>query len=219
MSTNRYDENVLVITRSLFDDLGAFHGFTADAGRYLPAILHPDNNQFLDRNLAEDDPSHKQIIPYAIFRCGERFLHYVRGGGVGEQRLAAKGSIGIGGHVNEGDYHASGSLGRELYLAGVERETNEELRIETPHTQSIVGLINDDTNEVGRVHLGVVHLFELETTEVHANEDDITELEFLSHEQLVTRLERLESWSRLIVEGFDLFSAPKAGDAAGCLAR
>tara|TARA_R110002096_G_scaffold215310_9_gene403134 strand:- start:50146 stop:50787 length:642 start_codon:yes stop_codon:yes gene_type:complete len=203
MATKRYDENVFVIPRELFDQLGAFHGFCPRAGDYLPTILSPENNQFLDRNLAEDDPGFKQIIPYAIFRHEDRYLHYVRGGGGGEKRLAAKGSIGIGGHVNEDDYHASGSMGRELYLAGVERETNEELRIESGHTQQIIGLINDDTNEVGQVHLGIVHLFDLEIAAVEANEADITELEFLSREELIQRLDRLESWSSLIVESLD----------------
>lgn len=203
MATKRYDENVFVITRELFDELGAFHGFCPESDQYLPAILDPKNNHFLDRNLAEDDPSHKQIIPYAIFRHEDRFLHYVRGGGGGEKRLAAKGSIGIGGHVNEDDYHASGSMGRELYLAGVERETNEELKISCGHTQQIVGLINDDTNEVGQVHLGIVHLFDLESPDVAANEDDITELEFLSKEELIQRSDRLETWSSLIVQSLD----------------
>lgn len=194
------DENVLVITRALFDELGAFHGFNPDADRYLPSILDPANNSFLARDDAEDDPSHKQIIPYAIFKHRDTFLHYVRGGGSGEKRLAAKGSIGIGGHVNEDDYQAAGSLGEDLYLAGVERETNEELKIDAAHTQRIVGLINDDTNEVGQVHLGVVHLFELETPDVAANEDNITELEFLTLPQLQERSDRLETWSSLIVE-------------------
>ncbi len=209
MATKRYDENVLVITRQLFEEIGAFQGFTQDADRYLTRMLDPANNRFLDRNLAEDDPGHKQLIPYAIFRCGDRFLHYVRGGGGGEKRLAAKGSIGIGGHVNEEDYEASGSMGKGLYLAGVERETNEELRIESSHTQTIVGLINDDTNEVGQVHLGVVHLFDLESMEVFSNEDAITELEFLTRMELETRGDRLESWSRLIVESFDSIIKPE----------
>ena len=66
-------------------------------------MLDPENNYFLQRDLAEDDPGHKQIIPYAIFRHGDKFLHYVRGGGSGERRLASKGSIGIGGPINDVD--------------------------------------------------------------------------------------------------------------------
>ena len=202
---NHLTEQVLVIERQLFDQLGAFHGYEPDAGRYLPAILDPATNRFLCRADAENDPGHKQIIPYALFQCGDRFLHYVRGGGAGEQRLASKGSIGIGGHVNADDYHASGSLGRELYLAGVDREIAEELQIGCGYSQSIVGLINDDATEVGRVHLGIVHLFTLDSAEVTANEDGITSLAFLTRQELEERASGgfLESWSRLIVENLD----------------
>lgn len=205
-------ENVLVIPRSLFDALGAFHGFQAGAGHYLPAILDPANNSFLCRADAETDPSHKQIIPYALFQHGDRFLHYVRGGNAGEQRLASKGSIGIGGHVNEDDYRASGSLGWDLYLTGVEREVAEELRINSPYQQSIIGLINDDTTEVGQVHLGVVHLFTLKSPDVVPNEDGITNLTFLTRDELNERAQGgfLESWSRLIVESLDQVLAPAA---------
>jgi len=205
-------EQVLVIRRELFDDLGAFDGYQANADRYLPAILDPANNSFLRRSDAETDPSHKQIIPYALFQSGDRFLHYVRGTSTGEQRLASKGSIGIGGHVNAEDYHASGSLGRELYLAGVAREIAEEIQIGCGYEQSIVGLINDDTTEVGRVHLGIVHLFTLESAEVTSNEDGITSLSFLTREELMERANGgfLESWSRLILENLDRVLASAA---------
>ena len=70
------DENVLVISRQLFDQLGAFEGISLEPGKYLPSMLDPANNRFLQRDLAEDDPSHKQIIPYAIFRFENKFLSY-----------------------------------------------------------------------------------------------------------------------------------------------
>ncbi len=194
------DENVLVISRGLFDQLGAFEGISFETDRYLPQILDPANNHFLNRDLAEDDPSHKQIIPYAIFRHGDRYLHYVRGGGGGEKRLAAKGSIGIGGHINDTD-HAASSLDKDTYTIGVEREINEELNLTGGHTQEILGLINDDSNEVGRVHLGVVHLFTLESGEVTPAEDNIENLEFLTLEELADRRDSLETWSRICLEG------------------
>lgn len=194
------DENVLVISRELFDSLGAFQGITFETGRYLSSILDPANNYFLSRDLAEEDPTHKQIIPYAIFRCGDRYLHYVRGGGSGEKRLAAKGSIGIGGHINDTDYAAS-SLDKDTYTNGVEREIDEELNISGAHSQEILGLINDDSNEVGQVHLGVVHLFSLENDQVTAAEDNIENLAFLTLDELQERIDSLETWSRLCLEG------------------
>ena len=205
---SRYpDENILVVTRALFDELGAFQGLCLDPGRYLPSFLNPENNQFIPRDDAEEDPSFKQIIPYAIFRHGNRYLHYVRGGGSGEKRLASKGSIGIGGHINAEDYQAQSHLDKDTYTIGVEREIDEELNIVGQHSQRIVGLINDDSNPVGQVHLGVIHLFDLETDQVTSNEDNITELEFLTLEELRARRDQLETWSQCCLDGLDRIEA------------
>ena len=95
------DEKILGFPRAIFEQLGVFHGFSPDVDRYLPAILDPKNNSFRLRAQAETDPSFKQIIPYVVITDGERVLHYVRGKKAGEQRLVAKGSIGIGGHIND----------------------------------------------------------------------------------------------------------------------
>jgi predicted NUDIX family phosphoesterase len=118
----------------------------------------------------------------------------------GKKRLAAKGSIGIGGHINDTD-HAASSLDKDTYTIGVEREINEELNLTGGHTQEILGLINDDSNEVGKVHLGVVHLFTLESDEVTSAEDNIENLTFLTLEELAERRDSLETWSRICLEG------------------
>ena len=193
------EEHILVIPRALFDELGAFQGFSPEAPRYLDAILAPGANFFIPRAPAETDPSHKQIIPYAIFRHGEKYLVYKRGGKSGEKRLVAKQSIGIGGHINPHDERED-SLARTTYMNGVEREIDEELRIAGKHTQKVIGLINDDSNEVGQVHLGVVHLFELESEDVVSNEDAIQEIEFVTLEELAARTEALETWSAICVK-------------------
>ncbi|MCB1230061.1 MAG: hypothetical protein KDN19_07340 [Verrucomicrobiae bacterium] len=199
---SRYpDEEILVVSRALFDELGAFQGLSLEPERYLPSFLDPANNYFIPRDDAEEDPGHKQIIPYAIFRHGDRFLHYVRGGGSGEKRLAAKGSLGIGGHINREDFDAQAHLDKDTYTIGVEREIDEELNIEGGHTQRIVALINDDSNPVGQVHLGVVHLFDLESDAVTSNEDNITELAFFTIEELMARRDRLETWSQHCLDG------------------
>jgi predicted NUDIX family phosphoesterase len=190
------DERVLVVPRRLFDELGSFQGLTTDVERYLPAFLDPANNYFLGRDAAEEDPGHKQIIPYALFHHAGRFLHYVRGGKSNEQRLAAKGSLGIGGHINADDA-AQSSVEQDTYLTGVAREMNEELRLRSSYRQRIVALINDDSNEVGQVHIGVVHLFDLDGDDVAANEAPITELSFLSREELAERRSSLETWSQI----------------------
>jgi predicted NUDIX family phosphoesterase len=196
------NERVLVVPRPLFDSLGAFEGLTTDVDRYLPSFLNPKNNFFLARDDAEDDPTHKQIIPYALFHCSGRFLHYVRGSKSGEQRLADKGSLGIGGHINSDDA-AQASLEKDTYLTGVDREMNEELLLNTAYRQRIVALINDDSNPVGRVHIGVVHLFDLESENVAANEAPITSLEFLTRDALTARRDNLETWSAICLDHLD----------------
>jgi predicted NUDIX family phosphoesterase len=192
------EEHILVIKRSLFDELGAFEGFTPDATRYLDAILAPGANFFLPRAPAETDPTHKQIIPYAIFHHAGRYLNYTRGGKSGEKRLVAKRSVGIGGHINPHDERED-SLARTTYMNGVDREIDEELRITGSHTQKVVGLINDDSNEVGQVHLGVVHLFELESDQVVSNEDAIQDIQFYTLAELTAMMDRLETWSQICV--------------------
>jgi len=198
------DENVLVIRRSLFDQLGSFHGLNFEPEKYLQALLSRGNNFFLPRAQAETDPTHKQIIPYAIITHNDKVLHYVRGKKAGEQRLVAKGSIGIGGHMNQEDESLFNfAIDEAAYRAGVEREVNEEIRIESPFEDRIVALLNDDTTEVGRVHLGIVHVFRLAEEKVQKREAMITNVGFLEKEELLARRENLETWSQLCVDSLD----------------
>lgn len=192
-------EHVLVIPRTLFDELGAFQGFQPDAPRYLNAILAPNSNFFLSRPEAELDPTHKQIIPYSIFHHQGRYLVYTRGGKSGEKRLHAKQSIGIGGHINPVDEREN-SLAETTYFNGVEREIVEELVLKGQHTQRVIGLINDDSNEVGQVHLGVVHLFDLDHDDVSSNEDAIQDLHFATLDELAAAADNLETWSSICLK-------------------
>src|SRR5437762_38788 len=136
------EENILVVRRSLFDQLGAFQGLCFEVERYLPAFLARENNFFTPRGPAETNPELKQIIPYVLLVHGERVFHYVRGKKAGEQRLVAKGSIGIGGHMNDGDEHLF-ALDRDAYNAAVQREVAEEVHLETTYSNHVVALIND----------------------------------------------------------------------------
>jgi len=198
------NENVLVIRRTLFDELGSFHGLNFAPRKYLDAILSRGNNFFLSREQAENDPSHKQIIPYALLAFENKVLYYVRGKKAGEQRLVAKGSIGIGGHMNQEDESLFNYLVDEAaYRAGVEREVAEEIKIDTKFEDRIVALLNDDTTEVGRVHLGIVHVFRLAEAKVEKREAMITSLAFLEKQELFKRRETLESWSQICVDSLD----------------
>ena len=196
------DENILVVRRSLFDELGSFHGLNFAPEKYLQALLSRGNNFFLPRAQAENDPTHKQIIPYAIIAHGNTVLHYVRGKKAGEQRLVAKGSIGIGGHMNDTD-ESLFAWDEAAYRAGVEREVSEEIKIDTAFDDRIVALLNDDSTEVGRVHLGIVHVFRLAEPKVQKREAMITNLSFLTKSELIARRDNLETWSQLCVDSLD----------------
>jgi predicted NUDIX family phosphoesterase len=197
-------ENVLVVKRSLFDQLGNFHGLNFEPEKYLDALLMRGNNFFLPRAQAENDPAYKQIIPYALVAFGNKVLYYVRGKKAGEQRLVAKGSIGIGGHMNQEDELLFNyALNEAAYRAGVEREVNEEIKIDTQFEDRIVALLNDDTTDVGRVHLGIVHVFKLAEPKVEKREAMITSLAFLVRAELTARRESLETWSQICVDSLD----------------
>lgn len=192
-------EHVLVIPRSLFDSLGSFEGFQPEVDRYLGAILAHGANYFMERPKAEEDPTHKQIIPYSIFKFEDRYLSYTRGGSSGEKRLVAKRSIGIGGHINPIDQDQD-EMGEAMYYNSIEREISEELQLGGAHTQTVIGLINDDSSEVGRVHLGVVHVFELGTANVKSNEEAIQDLRFVTLDELIEQMDSLEAWSKICVK-------------------
>ena len=196
---SRYNgEQVLVVPREAFESVGAFHGVRMNPEEYLQAFLKPGIARYMDRDAAEQDPGFKQIIAYAIFRHAGRILAYARTSKGGESRLHNKMSLGIGGHINPVD-GLTDSIG--TYLAGMEREIREEIRFSGNATQRLYAVINDDTNEVGSVHLGVVHLFELDTEEVAPNEKALAELGFHTLDELAGELyERLETWSAICVD-------------------
>jgi len=195
-------ENILVIKRALFDQLGAFQGLNFEPRKYLDAILSRGNNLFLPRAQAEKDPTHKQIIPYVLLTHGDKVLFYVRGKKAGEQRLVAKGSIGIGGHMNESD-ESLFALDEAAYRSGVEREVGEEISINTKFDDRIVALLNDDNTEVGQVHLGIVHVFKLAEPKVEKREAMITNVAFLSKDELMARRDSLETWSQICLDSLD----------------
>jgi predicted NUDIX family phosphoesterase len=196
------DENVLVFPRSIFEQLGVFQGFRSDVDHYLPVILDKKNNSFQPRARAESNPNFKQIIPYVVVTDGKSILHYVRGKKAGEQRLVAKGSIGIGGHINDED-HTLFAFGLEAFQDAVKREVCEELSVQGTFDAKPVGLINDDSTEVGRVHFGVVHVLFRTPDKVKKNEQVITQVEFIAIEELRKRREQMETWSQLCLDNLN----------------
>jgi predicted NUDIX family phosphoesterase len=191
-------ERVLIVPAAEFDRLGRFQGFSPEADRYLNTLLVPEFASFRARSEVEDDPSFKQIIPYVIFRAQGQVFTYVRGKSGGETRLRKLRSMGVGGHVAEADADGRGTV--EAYELALRRELDEEVEVRSPGLMTRLGLINDDSNPVGLVHLGVVHLFDLDRPEVASREDALADPEFIKIEDLVGLRDQFETWSQFCID-------------------
>jgi predicted NUDIX family phosphoesterase len=195
------EEQILVVPTAFVESIGTADGFSRDVDRVLKPILASDQLSFRPRGEMEMDPRFKQLIPYVILQykdsAGEVYLFtYTRGKGQGEARLRAKRSFGIGGHISEED--AAG--GACPYETGMRRELDEEVTIRSEYRAAAMGLINDNASEVGRVHLGVVHRFELVRPDVVSNEDDLSDASFVSLADLRKDRDRLEGWSQICLD-------------------
>lgn len=166
--------------------------------------LHPDflaelprNAQFMLREEAEKDPAFRQIIPYVLVHYNNKYLAVTRHQTQGEVRLHGKVSIGIGGHINPVDGKPA-----DLLDAGLRRELSEELATDNPPglaNLKLVGVICDDTDEVSRVHLGVVMQWEVNQP-IEIRETDKMHGEYLTLEQISAHQDRFENWSRLVYD-------------------
>jgi len=195
------DEQVLVVERAALERAGMFQGITFEVERYLTELFAPGVPRFMPRPQAETDPTHKQLIPYVLMAHRGRYLSYVRGKRGGEERLIGNRSMGIGGHINPvDDMPLFSSDFRETYLAAVAREVAEEVEVAAGHTDRIVALLNDDSTEVGQVHLGIVHFWVLDSTDVSKREQMITQLTFMAESELRGVRESLETWSQLCLD-------------------
>ena len=196
------EERVLVIPTQIFHSLGCFQGFCADIERYREVLLDAKNVQFRPRSEVEIDPGFKQLIPYMIFCHTDTsgnvsIFQYVRGRGMGESRLHQKRSIGVGGHIAAED---GGQHSADIYREGMLRELHEEVILRTTFTEQCVGLINDDSTEVGSVHLGIVHRLDVAEPNVVSNESDLIESGFMPLDKLRKHLPQMETWSAISLD-------------------
>lgn len=201
------NEKVLVVPTSVFHAAGRFQGFCGDVQVYWPRLLDGHVMEFRLRDEVEHQPQWKQLIPYILFLWRDEkglrhVFRYTRGKGMGEGRLHLKHSVGVGGHISledaENAVEGMETDPEKVYLAGMMRERDEEVEIRTDIIDSkIIGLINDDESEVGRVHLGVVHVVEVARPEVFSREKDIIASGFVPLEELLADLTGFETWSQI----------------------
>jgi predicted NUDIX family phosphoesterase len=183
-------ELVYVVPRDAILGDGAWHGVrTTETDAFLAVV--DAHGRFEPRAAMEADPSFKQIIPYLVLRDGDRYFLMRRTRAGGDARLHDAWSIGVGGHVNPGDRDLAG---------GLLREWTEELLADFIPQFRLVGLLNDDTTDVGRVHLGAVYLAEAAGRAVAIRETDKLSGGFATPGQVAEVADRLETWSRLAFE-------------------
>ena len=198
------EEQVLVVKRKALEQAGMFQGLTFDVEYYLRELFVRGVSRFMLRSRAEADPDYKQLITYVIMTHGGKCFSYVRGKRAGETRLVGCRSIGIGGHINLNDGMSSLDMDfGEAYFTAVKREVAEEVFVEADYEDRIVALLNDDSTEVGQVHLGIVHHWILESAKVSKREQMITQAAFMSPAELQAVADSLETWSRLCLDHLD----------------
>ena len=193
-------ERVLVLPRAAVPGGTDFHGLRAvdsDALAELRAVVGQEG-RYLDRSIAEMDPTHKQLIPYVVVRDGDRVFLMHRTDAGGDPRLHGKASIGVGGHLNPVD------TGDDPLMAGLRREWAEELVADWEPEFTLLGLLNDDSNRVGAVHLGVVFTVEGAGRQVDVREHDKLSGAFVDADELAASWERMETWSRLVATALGL---------------
>lgn len=198
---NKFDEQIIVVNReTIFNhEKNHFNGFISIEDQKALEIYETlSKYEVKRRGDMEEDPSYKQLISYCILENeNDEMLVYERLTGGGETRLHGLSSIGIGGHMNQlDDTQIEGVL-----LDNAARELEEEVGVKdvNPLNLNLIGFINDDDNEVGRVHIGLVFKLKVKASEVYVNETDTLKIEWKPENTLMQGAE-YESWSRIIIE-------------------
>jgi predicted NUDIX family phosphoesterase len=189
-------ERVLVAPAERFRAAGEFHGFLPFNENFRRQLLSPEHLSYRPRGEVETDPSFKQLIPYVVLRCAGEVFHYTRGVSGTETRLRALRSVGLGGHIT----HEDGPADADPYRAGMLRELAEEVEIQSPWAESLLGFIYDGRTPVGEVHIGIVHLLDLDDPLVWPREAAIDEAGFAPLADLLRHRDEFETWSQFVLE-------------------
>jgi predicted NUDIX family phosphoesterase len=186
------NENILVIKRNALFPSIAPQGLLPIEESFFDLV--ENQKEFLPRPAMEEDPLYKQIIPYLIFKFEDRYFLMQRKSTTTEQRLKNKYSLGIGGHMRQEDMQQAKTIFDWAY-----REFQEEIDYQGTFTIKTLGMLNDDSNPVGQVHVGLVLLLEGDSPDIKVRSE-------LKSGQLVTISEcldfyqDLESWSQIIFD-------------------
>jgi predicted NUDIX family phosphoesterase len=181
----------------MFPD-GAWHGFVSkDLERHQRLIR--ERHFFKPRAEVENDPGFQQIIPYVVFRHADRYFLTHRLRASSEKRLRKQYSLGVGGHINPGDLEAGDPI-----LDGLKREWQEEVVYHGSFDAKLLGLLNDDSSPVSKVHLGVVFLVDGDSPDIAIRETNKLEGELLTLDEMRIRYLEMESWSQMVYDRLTL---------------
>jgi len=186
------DELVLVVKREILFPQEAWHGIEQkDCSEF--AHLIRTHQEFLPRSRMETDPRYKQIIPYLVFTHENKYFVMQRRASATEQRLQGKLSLGIGGHINADD------LAGATIVEWAQREFAEEVTYKGSYTIRPFGVINDDSNEVGQVHLGFVYLLQGDSADITVK-SELKSGSLLTLTACKEHYSAMESWSQMIID-------------------
>jgi len=186
-------ERVLVVPRDRIMDARGWRGIRKTGAAHCLDVIAAEG-RFEPRAAMERDPRFKQVIPYLVLRDRGRYFLMRRTRAGGDERLHDRFSIGVGGHLNPGDVDLAGGLAREWA---------EELAADFVPRFRLLGLLNDDETDVGRVHLGVVYLAEAAGRAVRVRETEKLEGDFAEPAAVRAVYDRMETWSQLVLDVVD----------------
>ena len=189
-----FAEHVLCVRREdIFPD-GAWHGFV-DTGLERAQRVIRETSFFMPRAEVEDDPAYQQIIPYVVFRHEDRYFLTRRLKASSEKRLRQQYSLGVGGHINPGDLEHGDPI-----ADGMRREWEEEVEYRGHFEARLLGLLNDDSSPVSKVHLALVFLVDGDSTEIAIRETEKLSGELLTLEEMRIYYLGMESWSQMVYD-------------------
>ena len=185
-----HSEEILVVQRKkLFKNVPAWHGIKADVFDTFIDTIH-SSAIFMPRPHAETNPFYKQIIPYLIFRFQDKYFVMQRKKTASEQRLANKYSMGIGGHVRQED------IQNKNIFDWAKREFEEEVNYTGSLQFENLGVLNDDSSEVGKVHLGMVILVTGDSDNISIK-DEHKSGQLLTLKECQNLFDTMETWSQI----------------------
>jgi len=194
------NEKVLTVPIDILFKNNYFEGFKhVDDFDYSSII--GNHHSFRPRSYTETDPFYKQIIPYiVIINDNEEIFCTKRTKKQSESRLHDMYSLGIGGHLNIHDFEKDYDF-YDGFIKGMTREIDEEIILPQKfYWKHCSGFINDDSNDVGRVHFGMVYIVKvLDNIEVR-EKDNMEKYSFRNKENIIQEYNNFENWSKIVID-------------------